>query len=67
MLLTSFLEYLSLVIPLESFQFLSFNVTRVITRADHKDSSVHKWESFINTTFSPTLILFAFNTNYDII
>ena len=33
------------------------------TQEDQASSSVHKSKSFINTTYSPTLTLFAFHTN----
>ena len=33
------------------------------TQADQADSSIHKLKSFKNTTFSPTLTLFAFHRN----
>ena len=36
---------------------------RYSTQAPQADSSVHKWTSFINTTYSLTLTLFAFHTN----
>ena len=32
-------------------------------QADQADSSIHRFKSFINTTYSPTLTLFAFHAN----
>ena len=41
--------------------FLAFQGSWYRTETDHEDSSVHKWKSFMITTYSPTV--FAFYTH----